>query len=162
MKATEVTQSNFDKSQILKELLKSEWHEDCKQLFGELQFAFVGFMLGESMTCFEHWKKLVMMVCSADEASRSESAMYLEFIRIIFDMINGVAMFYGQLKQLPDDFFADALTGNSFLKVALQNLYEFLADPATDPKLRKRSEKLFKLLKDQFKFEPNRETELSR
>jgi len=149
-KGAEMTKYNFDKSLILKELIEKEWEGDYKNGLGELQFAFVGFMLGESMLCFEHWKKLITLYCSSEDLCKSETEFYLDFIKV----------FYGQLKQLPDDFFNDALTSGSFIKVALQNLNEFLMDPDINPKLKQRAEKFFKLIKKQFKFEASREVDL--
>eukprot|EP00826_Nyctotherus_ovalis_P053708 TRINITY_DN7006_c0_g1_i6.p1 TRINITY_DN7006_c0_g1~~TRINITY_DN7006_c0_g1_i6.p1 ORF type:complete len:202 (-),score=72.11 TRINITY_DN7006_c0_g1_i6:120-725(-) len=149
-KGEEMTKSNFDKSLILKDLIEKEWERNYKNGLGELQFAFVGFMLGESMTCFEHWKKLVIVCCSSEDLCRTEVGFYLDFIKV----------FYGQLKQLPGDFFTEASTSGSFIKVSLQNLNEFLMDSATNPKLKQRADKFFKLIKSQFKFEASREADL--
>ena len=82
MKAEEVTKANFDKSKILTDLLNIEWNKDYKKLFGELQFAFVGFMLGENMICFEHWKKLISLLCSSEDACKNCTDLYLDFIGI--------------------------------------------------------------------------------
>jgi len=150
IKPEEMTKINFDKTTIFKDLLLKEYENQYKNAFGELQFAFIGFMLGENMLCFEHWKKLLVLICSCEELVKKEPNIYLDFIVI----------FYEQLKQLPEDFFRDALTSKSFIKFCLQNLYEFIQDEKVCEKLKKRSEKFFKLLKEQFKFEPDREIEI--
>jgi hypothetical protein len=38
---------NFDKSEILKELLEKSYDADYKLLLGELQYAFISFLMGE-------------------------------------------------------------------------------------------------------------------
>jgi A1 cistron-splicing factor AAR2 len=160
MKAADITGANFDKSAILTDLLASEWAGDHKQILGELQFAFVGFVLGESMKCFEHWKRLILLLCSSEKACSTHQDLYLDFIGTFASA--PVVTFYNQLKQLPDDFFVDALTAQSFLKVALQNLHEFFLDAAVPPKLRQRSAKFFQLLQQMFKFNPSRENDLQK
>lgn len=64
MKGSQLTQLNFDKSQILKDLIKIEYNKEYKLLLGELQFCFVIFVLGENFSGFEQWKKLLILITS--------------------------------------------------------------------------------------------------
>ncbi len=53
---------------------------DHKLLLGELQLAFVCFLVCNVYDAFEHWKLLVDLLCSCDAALASHSALYLEFL----------------------------------------------------------------------------------
>ncbi len=58
LRGQELTQANIDKTQILIDILKREEFskEGPKRLLGELQYAFISFVMGENLESFEHWK----------------------------------------------------------------------------------------------------------
>ncbi|CAD7946893.1 unnamed protein product [Amoebophrya sp. A120] len=64
-------------------------------LLGELELAFVAFLLGQNYDAFEQWKKLLNLFCSCTELIAKQPVLYLEFLRTL----------YAQLQQAPEDFF---------------------------------------------------------
>ena len=56
-----LTRVSLDKTLLLQELL-SKSKISPLELLGEMQYAFVTFMLGENFESFEHWKKLVILL----------------------------------------------------------------------------------------------------
>ena len=52
MSLTEITEFNFDKSYILIEILQKDF-ETPEDLFGEFQFAYISFLIGENAESFQ-------------------------------------------------------------------------------------------------------------
>jgi A1 cistron-splicing factor AAR2 len=103
--ASEVTQFNLDKSAIFLELVQTEYENDMSLVLGELQFAFVAFLMGQSYESFEQWKNLITILCQCDSAMQQYPQFFDEFITV----------FYHQLKEVPEDFFVDIIAGNNFI-----------------------------------------------
>ena len=68
-------------------------------MLGELQFAFITFVLGENFESFEQWKSLLMLICSCREAMTTTQRRDLYF-RLI-------PVLYAQIEQLPEEFFIE-------------------------------------------------------
>lgn len=115
----EISKYCIDSSHVLGCLFKSM--KDRKEILGELQFAFVCFLVGQVYDAFEHWKKLLNMLCSCDEAL----PMYTD----IFDALIGVLHF--QLMEIPKDFFVDIVSTNNFLTTTLQVFFSNLESSTT-------------------------------
>jgi len=143
LKGEDLTKINFDKSIILSELLSREYNNDYKLLLGELQFCFVTFVLGEILESLEQWKKLIILLCSCEDAIKRMKDLYLDFI----------VVFYAQIRQLPHDFFIDAITSNNFLRQTLQNFFELTNDASVSKKIRARSMKLKDMIQKNFQLE---------
>lgn len=79
-------------------------------LSGELQFAFVCFLSGNVYEGFEHWKRLLVLLCRAEEAMRERKELYLGLIAVL----------YHQLGEIPPDFFVDIVSQDNFLTSTLQ------------------------------------------
>lgn len=79
-------------------------------LSGELQFAFVCFLLGNVYEAFEHWKQLLNLLCRSEEAMGKHHALYVNLISIL----------YHQLGEIPADFFVDIVSQDNFLTSTLQ------------------------------------------
>lgn len=79
-------------------------------LLGELQFAFVCFLLGNVYEGFEHWKSLLTLLCRSEETMRKRKELYLGLIAVL----------YHQLGEVPPDFFVDIVSQNNFLTSTLQ------------------------------------------
>jgi A1 cistron-splicing factor AAR2 len=113
--SAEITAMNLDKTPILLRLLQSiataegEKFDDTS-LIGELQLTFVAFMLGQSLTAFEAWKKLISLLTSCAAAISSHPELFTSFIRA----------FAAQLFNTPADFFDDDLSAQSFIQRALK------------------------------------------
>jgi len=57
---------NLDKSAMLVDLVTGL--ATPKEVMGELQFAFVTFLLGENYESFEQWKSLLTLICYCQSA----------------------------------------------------------------------------------------------
>lgn len=79
-------------------------------LSGELQFAFVCFLLGNVYEGFEHWKNLLGLLCRAEESIQKRKELFLGLISVL----------YHQLGEIPPDFFVDIVSQNNFLTTTLQ------------------------------------------
>lgn len=110
---------SMDASDIVKRILSEL--EKAEDLLGELQFAFVCFLMGHVYEGFEHWKRLVHLLCSCQRALVDFEDFYLKFLMTL----------HFQLKLTPRDFFVDIVTKNNFLTITLTNLFtniETIAD----------------------------------
>lgn len=69
---------------------------------GELQIAFVVFLCGQLFEGFEQWKRLLSVVCSAEECvSRKEMEPFF---------LNFISLLHFQLKEVPSDLFLDIVS----------------------------------------------------
>lgn len=83
-------------------------------LLGELQFAFVCFLIGHVYDAFEQWKILINLLCNSESLIRKYPNLFIQFIQVL----------YFQLKEMPEDFFTDILTSQNFLVVNLHNFFD--------------------------------------
>ena len=73
----EVTKYSMDHSYILENLLKSElFSKNNLAILGEIQFAFVCFLIGQVYDAYGQWKRLVHLLCYCDDALTKHSALY--------------------------------------------------------------------------------------
>lgn len=93
--------------------------DPCLGLLGELQFAFIAFLIGQDAEGFEAWKALTTLLCSCVTALQTRHALYERW----------VAVFAAQLAELPRDFFIDVLSGENFLGPSLQRLFDAAVEP---------------------------------
>jgi len=120
----EISKFSMDSSYAVDCLLKCL--KDRREILGELQFAFVCFLVGQVYDAFEHWKKLLNLLCTCDEA--------LPTYQDIFDALIGVLHF--QVLEIPKDFFVDIVSTNNFLTTTLQVFFSNLESSTTvDKKL---------------------------
>lgn len=85
-------------------------------IVGELQFAFVCFLVGQSLEAFEHWKQLVGLLCSCDDAVSKRREVYDEFLSAL----------EAQLLEIPEDFLVDIVASNNFVYHSLRSLFRTL------------------------------------
>nr|AAI53729.1 LOC100127613 protein [Xenopus tropicalis] len=126
---TEITQHSLDLSYALGQLLNTHYPGQPLELLAELQFSFVCFVLGNVYEAFEQWKKIVNLLCRAENFSVQHPELYMETISVL----------YHQLAQVPTDFFVDIVTQSNFLTSTLQVLFSFLCSPTANPALRKKA-----------------------
>lgn len=74
---------------------------------------FVCFLVGQSLDAFEHWKKLVSLICGADCAISQRRAIYVEFMKTIEI----------QLMHVPEDILCDIVANNNFIYHNLRKLF---------------------------------------
>ncbi|XP_031396293.1 protein AAR2 homolog isoform X2 [Punica granatum] len=81
----ELTSLNLDKTQLLETILVKDYGGSEDLLLGELQFAFVAFMIGHSLEAFLQWKSLVALFLGCIEAPfRTRSQLFTKFIKVIY------------------------------------------------------------------------------
>ena len=114
----EITKYSMDHSYVLRTILESTYAEDELGILGELQFAFVCFLLGQVFDAFEQWKQLVHLLCSCDEALATHATLYTQFISIM----------HYHVKEIPEDFFVDIVTRNNFLVATLRTFFATLSE----------------------------------
>lgn len=71
----------MDKTYALEQLICTHARPD--DILGELQFSFVCFMFGLNYESFLHWKNLIELFCSCDDAIRKYTKMYEDFVSIV-------------------------------------------------------------------------------
>jgi A1 cistron-splicing factor AAR2 len=103
---------NIDESEA--DRLRPKTKPETLTILGELQFAFVCFLVGQVYEGFEQWKRLLSLLCNCESAIWRYPDLFVQFIQCL----------HFQLKELPSDFFADILTSNNFLIVNLHNLFD--------------------------------------
>ncbi|XP_013415495.2 protein AAR2 homolog [Lingula anatina] len=139
----QVTQYSMDSSHVLKVILDTHYSDNPMGLLGELQFAFICFLIGQNYDGFEQWKKLVHVLCTSDEALALHPNLFGGLIRVL----------YFQVGEIPEDFFVDIVSSNNFLTATLQIFFSNLegTDPGSD--LRKRGLKFREHLTKKFKWD---------
>lgn len=102
--AQEITRCSMDRSYTLEVLLNES---SPAALLGELQFAFVCFLIGHVYDAFEQWKRFVALICQSEDAITKHSALFHDVIGVI----------HYQIREAPDDFFIDVISSNNFLSL---------------------------------------------
>ncbi|KAB5516657.1 hypothetical protein DKX38_027305 [Salix brachista] len=74
MEGKELTSLNLDKTELLESVLMKDYGGSEDLLLGELQFAYIAFLMGQSLEAFFQWKSLVSLLLSCIEA----------FIKVVF------------------------------------------------------------------------------
>ncbi|PIA63701.1 hypothetical protein AQUCO_00201211v1 [Aquilegia coerulea] len=81
----ELTSLNLDKTQLLETILMKQFGDAEDLLLGELQFAFVAFLMGQSLEAFFQWKALVSLLFSCTEAPfHTRSHLFTKFVKVIY------------------------------------------------------------------------------
>ncbi|KAF3949923.1 hypothetical protein CMV_024263 [Castanea mollissima] len=105
----ELTSLNIDKTQLLESLLIKDYGGSEDVLLGELQFAFIAFLMGQSLVGFLQWKALVNLLFGCIEAPfRTRTQLFTMFIKVIYYQLK-----FGLEKDLTDT--SGAATGVSAL-----------------------------------------------
>ncbi|XP_057441952.1 uncharacterized protein LOC130733724 isoform X3 [Lotus japonicus] len=144
----ELTSLNLDKTQLLETLLAKDYGGSEDLLLGELQFAFIAFLMGQSLEAFLQWKSLVSLLLGCTEA----------FIRVIFYQLK-----YGLQKDRVDEtgpaLLDDSwLSSDSFLHHLCKDFFSVLLDGSVvDGDLLKWTRKFKELLESNlgWKFQQN-------
>ncbi|XP_056305937.1 protein AAR2 homolog [Danio aesculapii] len=139
----QITQYSMDRSYTLNAVLERHYKEQPLNVLGELQFAFVCFLVGNVYEAFEHWKSLLALLCRSEEAIKDRKELYLGLIAVL----------YHQLGEIPPDFFVDIVSQSNFLTSTLQDFFQFASSPGVDSTLRKRAEKFKVHLTKKFRWD---------
>ncbi|XP_059143984.1 protein AAR2 homolog isoform X2 [Physella acuta] len=136
----EITKFSLDSSYILELLLAERFNSNINNLLGEVQFAFICFIIGQNYDSFEQWKKLVHLLCTSSDAIVKYPDGYLSFITMI----------YFQIREIPSDFFVDIVTSNNFLTSTLHEFFQNLLSESVNASLKTKGLKFQKHLTERF------------
>ncbi|KAK6173072.1 hypothetical protein SNE40_016601 [Patella caerulea] len=140
---SEITKYSMDSSYVLETILSERFTVNDTEILGELQFAFVCFIVGQNYDSFEQWKRLVHLLCTCEEAISNHTDLYTQFISIL----------HFQLQEIPEDFFVDIVSQNNFLTGTLQQFFSNLESSIADDKLKRRGVKFQAYLTKIFKWD---------
>ncbi len=87
LSAAERTAWNMDKSRALGDMMRAQYRRDSAMFLGELQFAFLAFLLGHSLEGFLQWKKLVALLLGCDEAVRTQPDLFEAALEVVYRQI---------------------------------------------------------------------------
>ncbi|XP_050343438.1 protein AAR2 homolog [Nymphalis io] len=107
----EITKHYLDQTYSL-ELMIAQ-HDEPLHIIGELQIAYLCFLIGHSLEAFEHWKNLVILLCSCDQAIRKYRNVYFHFIKTIEI----------QIDEIPGDFLADIVMNKNVIYKKLRYFF---------------------------------------
>lgn len=139
----EISKYHMDSTYALNLLLAERFDHNMGMLLGEIQFAFICFLIGQNYDSFEQWKKLVNLLSTSGDAVVQHPDIYLDFITIL----------HFQIREIPSEFFVDIVTRNNFLTVTLHELFQNLTADNVDSKLKKKSISFQKHLTEKFKWD---------
>lgn len=147
----EITRCNLDHSHVLETILSSRYRDNALDLLGELQCAFICFLIGQVFEGFEQWKRLVRLLCSCDAALSHHPQLFLQFITLM----------HFQVREIPEDFFVDIVASeDNFLVSVLRGFFANLgAHTSLDPALRDRGLKFKDNLERKFRWDLSAEPE---
>ncbi|KAK4277965.1 hypothetical protein QN277_015878 [Acacia crassicarpa] len=129
MQGQELTSLNLDKTQLLETLLEKDYGGSEDLLLGELQFAFVAFLMGQSLEAFLQWKSLVSLFLGCTEAPlHTRSHLFTKFIKVIYYQLK-----YGLQKDRPDESGTALLddswfSADSFLHRLCKDFFSLVQD----------------------------------
>lgn len=141
-KPHEITALNMDKTPVLDKVIATEHNGQEGDFLGELQFAFVCFLLGQSFESFEQWKQMLALALSCVEAvlDAKREKFWLAFLDVL----------RAQLLEAPDEFFIDIVEGNNFLHQSLCDFFEIVEDENTPPSILTASAEFREFVEDRF------------
>lgn len=85
-----------------------------QRMLAEFQFSFVTLIMGHVYACFEQWRKILVMICSADSALNRHQDFFIEFTRIL----------RSQLEHVPEDLFIDITDTNNLVRHQLDIFFQ--------------------------------------
>lgn len=138
----QITQHNLDSTLTLDAVL-ANGDQNEEDILGEIQFAFVCFLIGQVSDAFDQWKRLVHLLCSSSLAVEKRPNLYSKFISLLFYHI----------KEIPEDFFVDIVSSNNFLVSTLHELFLTLEGDKVEANLQRRGLQFRKHLTKKFKWD---------
>lgn len=148
----ELTSLNLDKTSLLENILMKEYKGDEDLLLAELQFAFVAFLMGQSLEAFLQWKAFVNLLFGCIEAPlHTRSHLFTKFIKVLYYQLKYA--FHKETKDtnngpmtLLDDSF---LSSDSFLQHLCKEFFSLVLEaPFVDGDLLYWTRKLKELLEE--------------
>lgn len=118
---------------------------------GEIQFAYICFLIGGNLDAFEHWKQLVGLLCNCQKA--------ISKYRTIYDHLPD--MLETQIYEIPCDFLVDIVSSNNFIYVKIKNLLRLIIESDVDGRIKSKMSRFKQRLSDKFDWDLNYENEES-
>lgn len=112
---------------------------------GEVQFAYICFLIGGNLDAFEHWKELVGVLCSCQKAITKH--------RIIYDHLSD--MLEIQINEIPSDFLVDIVSSNNFIYNKIRTLLGFISDSEVDGRLKSKIYRFKQRLTEKYDWDLN-------
>ncbi|KAG8373778.1 hypothetical protein BUALT_Bualt11G0060500 [Buddleja alternifolia] len=151
----ELTSLNLDKTQLLESILAKEYGGNEDSLLAELQFAFIAFLIGQSLEAFVQWKVLVSLLFSCTEAPlHTRTQLFTKFIKVIYHQLkNGFQKDQKDIGCTPEGVSAlldeSWLSSDSFLHHLCKDFFSLVLEaPVVDGDLLSWTRKLRALLED--------------
>ncbi|KAL8257234.1 hypothetical protein R6Q59_029275 [Mikania micrantha] len=98
----DLTSLNLDKTSLLESILMKDYGGTEDLLLGELQFAFIAFLMGQSLEAFFQWKSIVSLLFGCIDAPLNlRSRFFTKFIKVLHNQLK-----YALQKGQPDNNIA--------------------------------------------------------
>ena len=153
LSAEERTAWNMDKSRALERLLKEQHGGDSAMFLGELQFAFLAFLLGHSLEGFLQWKKMVALLLGCDEAVRTRPNLFRAALEVVYRQIAFSFRKDGGM-ELNGEVVGEHLFDDHFLKsLAAGFIKSHACDDGLDTRIREVVRRLGELLSKELRWE---------
>ncbi|XP_014370310.2 protein AAR2 homolog [Papilio machaon] len=144
----EITKHHLDQSYTL-ELMIAQ-HDEPLHIIGELQFAYTIFLIGHYWNGFDHWRNLVVLLCSCEDALDKYRDVFIHFIATI----------QHQMKELPLEFLCGIEMEQNVFYKKFREFFRNVYSAKSNQKLVIMIEKFKKSLADLFQWEfPNDDTD---
>ncbi|KAI3761018.1 hypothetical protein L1987_51423 [Smallanthus sonchifolius] len=149
----DLTSLNLDKTSLLESILVKDYGGAEDLLLGELQFAFIAFLMGQSLEAFLQWKAIVSLLFGCTDAPlHSRSRLFTKFMKVLCNQLkyalqkgqtdNNVAA-KGPITLLDDSF----LSADSFLQHLCKEFFSLVLEaPVVDGDLLSWTRRLKELL----------------
>lgn len=157
LQGEELTSLNLDKTQLLESLLVKDYGGSEDLLLGELQFAFIAFLMGQSLEAFMQWKSLVSLLFSCVDAPfQTRSQLFTKFIKVIYYQLKyGLQKDCGEVQTGASALLDDSwLSADSFLHHLCKDFFSLVQDASVvDGDLLSWTRKLEELLENRLGWE---------
>lgn len=106
-----VTEYHLDTTMKLEQTFPDD--SGRKLLLAEFQFVFLTFLLCHVYECFEHWKRILQLICLADSGLKKFPSFFRKFVHIL----------KSQLDHVPQDLFEDIVDSNNLVRTFLDSFF---------------------------------------
>ena len=98
-------------------------------------------MVGQSLEAFEHWKRMVSLICKADTSIPKRRAIFVEFLKALET----------QLSHVPEEVLCDIVASNNFVYHNLRKLFAAIqSNEQVDDRLKSSAERMISRLTKKF------------
>lgn len=160
----DLTSLNIDKTHLLETILIKEYGGNGDALLAELQFAFIAFLMGQSLEAFVQWKILVSLLLGCTESPlHSRSWLFTKLIKVIYYQLKfGFQKDQKNIGDVPQGVLTlwdeSWLSSDSFLHRLCKDFFSVVLEaPVVDGDLLTWARRLRSLLEDSigWKFQEN-------